>query len=46
MHPQDSIDSIRAHTDSDAPPSAFLEHAALALFLVLLVAAGFAFPYL
>ena len=42
MHQQDSI---HAPSGSDAPPSAFLEHAALALFLLLLVAAGFAFPY-
>ena len=39
-------DSINVQHDTDAPPSAFLEHAALALFLALLVAAGFAFPYL
>jgi hypothetical protein len=43
MHQQDSI---HAQGGSDAPPSAFLEHAALALFLLLLVAIGFAFPYL
>lgn len=42
MHHQDSV---RVHDDADMP-SAFLEHAALVLFLALLIAVGFAFPYL